>query len=200
MLGALAALMVIAGCPSEGHPAGETADAGGAEHLPSGDPDAMLADVPADSRLSALSTPKRMQLCEEIEDGFSAALTPETRKQMECLERIIPMTVMSRRIDVPRCEALLERCLAGETIAERGPTDPQLSWGVPDCADGRLTEALASCDVTVAEFRGCIRAAMEMVDMRVRAQDCQGLQDQMTAPDPPVTKGCEALQKCGMQW
>jgi hypothetical protein len=199
-LAVLVLVMTTPGCPDDDHASDDgagDADAGTAGE----ETDAGTSDVPAESPLSALSDADRMDVCQTLEDDYNAAISDDTRAQMRCLERVIPMTVKAPgSIDVPRCEDLLEQCLAGDEIAERGPDDPELQWNLPECDDGRLASALRACDATVAEFVACTRESVATVDRRLRGQNCQGLQDRFDMPGSSstvVSDACKPLaEKC----
>jgi len=86
--------------------------------------------------------------------AFQDASSTQTRARLSCLERVVPLTYSqngSIGLDIPACDALLERCLAGEAFPEPDPQGVHVSFVGLEC-DEELLEWLASCDATVGEL------------------------------------------------
>ena len=165
-----------------------------------------VAPVPASSVVSDLDQADREETCEAAVMAFQDASSTQTRARVSCLKRVVPLTYAldgSIGLDIPACDALLERCLAGEAFPDPDPHGVQVSFVGFEC-DQSLLEWLGSCDATVGEFESCFVALGPVVERRQSMLTCGSLSS-TTSPGsmqstPEFPPECDALRgKCSLE-
>jgi len=166
-----------------------------------------VAPVPASSVVSSLDHADRRDTCEAVAMAFQDASTAPTRARLSCLQRVVPVTYSqsgSIGLDIPACDALLERCLAGEVFPEPDPNGVQVSFVGLEC-DESLLEWLATSDATVGELESCFIALGPIVERRQSTFTCGSLLSPTSPPSqmqstPEFPPECDALRrKCSLE-
>lgn len=152
----------------------------------SGDDDASSPEEDAAQVLSDLDNEQRMETCESVVASFESGSTAQTQTQarLRCLEKVVPLSFDDDGLDVPACDALLERCVQGESFPDPDPNGVQVrvEFGRIEC-NASLLDWIGNCRATVGALRTCFEALGPVVARHYSTYTCGMLR---TSTSPPT--------------